>query len=145
MRPLSRHIAAIRAVLQEPVAVAVLHDNYRGLGAARKLCDAPVIRGVKQAAKPGPDALPAGGAACATFAHTLKCVSQHVHHAHPDVRRWAELARAILAIPDAVETLGGIADSDAHLQQVVCGVLNWVIAECNRCGAPSMPFRHTSD
>ena len=145
----AKRIAVIRKVLEQPVVVATMHDNYTALGAARKLCDAPMLRVVQRAARPGPCTLETGEATL-LFAHATRCISLHQNHADADVKRWAEMSALIQgmskddATPSACEVIGNLADSDPHLQRVFCGVLHWMIAECNRVGATCMPYRAPS-
>ena len=74
------------------------------------------------------------------IAHVVERVRVHAHHAHAECRRWAHIAAELHADPDALRFLSLLADAHPELHALVRSGLSWTVSECNRLGAPVMPY-----
>tara|TARA_B110000046_G_scaffold75797_1_gene83889 strand:- start:1252 stop:1734 length:483 start_codon:yes stop_codon:yes gene_type:complete len=133
-------VAALRRMLAMPALVETLRANYETAGVARpylRKCALEWTARVGRAEAPPhpPTALRAH------LDHLTRCLALHPHAAHPDCKRWAQTAQALRADAEVLELVCQVADAaEPPVRDLVQSVLAWVTSECNRLGAPVLPF-----
>lgn len=133
-------VVALRRLIAMPPLMECMRNNYE--------CAGPLQSTLRRYVKSTADALgrtplPAREPTelHARIRHVVTRVALHEHAAHSDVRRWGETCQALCYDAEALDLLCAFADGcDDRVQSMVAAVLDYVVSECNRQGAPVMPF-----
>lgn len=72
--------------------------------------------------------------------HVVDKVCLHVHHSDATCRKWASICAELKQDKDALELLCVLSDEHDEFHNVIRVSLSYVVSECNRVGAHTMPL-----
>lgn len=127
---------AAKQLANMPAFMSVLEINYRATFLKRVLKQR-IVRILDRVENNG---FPLNEEADALALHFMKVLSVYTNASDPVVAQWAAVSEEVRRHPDVVLFLCTLPEGDAQIIDVMHGVINWTLSECNRRKCPCLPF-----
>lgn len=127
---------AARKLANMPAFMSVLEINYRATFLKRVLKQ----RIVNILDRIENDDYPLHEEADPLALHFMRVLSSHTDASDPVVARWAAISEEVRPQTDVVLFLCTLPEGDAQIIDVMHGVINWTLSECNRRKCFCLPY-----